>query len=64
MVDKGCVDPGAALVVDAKVIELRVTAEKVASFVVHHQLLNEFAFLQNVQMQTHGWLPSPERKGF
>ena len=47
--------------VHAKVAELSIPSEEIAALVVHHQLLNELRFLDDVQVEASGWLSGPTK---
>lgn len=59
MVYEGRVNPRARIVIDAKVVHLSISAEKIALLLVNHQLLNKFSILLNIQMESGGRLAGP-----
>ena len=59
---KGGMDPGAAGMVYAEVVELWVASKQIAPLLIYHQFLSEFFAFQDVQVKADWSLPSPEKR--
>lgn len=63
VIDECGMDAGTGCMIDAKIVHLRVAAEKVALLLVDHQLLNHLVVFHHVQVQSSGRLAGPTNQG-